>query len=108
MNFKNYGALSIEKRFWSCGGYSVYVYRDDEAICVADYESDGKLDRVYWYKDYAPIELSRAQGYKYWKKYFPECMVYYLPKVLQEAIKKEPVAYGYFTRKDHTVCGYEG
>jgi hypothetical protein len=106
-NFKDYGTLYTEKRVRSFG-YTIDVFSDDELICEANYNTDGKLIHVYWYKDYAIIELSRAQGYKYWRKYFRDRPVYHLPMELQEAIKREPVAFGYFTRKDHTVCGYEG
>lgn len=36
-----------------------------------------------------PVELSRSQGYKYWKRYFPDKPCWALPQILQDAIDKE-------------------
>lgn len=36
-----------------------------------------------------PVELSRAQGYRYWKRHFPDKPCWLLPQILQDAIDKE-------------------
>jgi len=55
-----------------------------------------------------PYELSRAQGFKYWEKHFKGWLYWDLPKALQEAIEKEPTAYGEYTNREGEVIGYIG
>ena len=52
--------------------------------------------------------LSRAQGYKYWKKYFPDRYYYTLPDALAEAIAEPCKSWGYYTDKNGELVGYEG
>ena len=55
-----------------------------------------------------PIELTRAQGYKYWKKHFPNRIVWSLPEALQTAIDRDPTSFGVFRDKNGELVGYEG
>ena len=58
---------------------------------------------------HAPVELTRAKGYKYWGKHFADRACYGLPLVLQEAVEKEPTTHGRFFNKRHDEWwGYEG
>lgn len=52
-------------------------------------------------------ELSRAQGYKYWTKYFKGRYCWDLPEALQRAIEMPCTASGSFIRNGEVV-GYEG
>ena len=55
------------------------------------------------------VELTRAQGYRYWGKHFPNLPCYCLPDALREAINKEPWSCGaYFDRKRGEWVGYSG
>lgn len=46
-----------------------------------------------YFKNTSEIRLTRAQGYKYWAKYFPDRVYWSLPITLQEAIDSEPRTY---------------
>lgn len=78
-------------------------YRDDQLIGWAE---DGKVARYSTFGTFH--ELSRAQGYKYWKKHFKNRLIWDLPEALQEAINKEPTAYGEYTNREGEVIGYIG
>jgi len=54
------------------------------------------------------IELTRAQGFKYWEKYFPNRTVWELPLPLQEAIDRDCVSFGEFVDKNGELVGYAG
>ena len=55
-----------------------------------------------------PVRLSRAQGFKYWRKYFPGRIWTGLPEALQEALEEPCMTRGvYFTREGEAVA-YEG
>ena len=58
---------------------------------------------------HAPIELTRAKGYRYWGKHFADRACYNLPQALQEAVEKEPTTWGSFFNKRHNEWwGYGG
>lgn len=52
--------------------------------------------------------LTRAKGYRYWEKHFPERYCWSLPEMLQEALDMEPASRGWFIDRNGEVCGYEG
>lgn len=56
----------------------------------------------------APIELTRAQGFRYWKRHFPERTCYDLPALLEEATNAEPRSFGTFFTRDGEEVGYIG
>lgn len=79
-------------------------YRKDDVLI--GWSDNGEVTR---YKvTTVPYELSRAQGYKYWERYFPNRLVWDLPEALQEAIEKEPTAYGEYTNRNGETIGYIG
>ena len=86
----------------------------DESI-VKEFRRDGML--IGWSNNgeitlytirIIPYELSRAQGFKYWTRYFPNRLLWDLPEVLQEAIEKEPTTYGEYTNRNGETVGYIG
>ena len=86
-----------------------------EDATVKDFRRDGVLigeaigEEITRYPTTTiPYELSRAQGYKYWKKHFKNRLIWDLPEALQEAINKEPTAYGEYTNREGEVIGYIG
>ena len=55
------------------------------------------------------VELTRAQGYKYWERYCPNRIDWSLPQPLQDALEREPRTSGvFFDRRRGEWCGYEG
>lgn len=54
------------------------------------------------------IELSRAQGFKYWAKYFHGRYDWELPLPLQDAVNRDCVSFGEFVDKNGELVGYEG
>lgn len=68
---------------------------------------DGILRLIPTY--YAPVELTRAKGFRYWGKHFAGRFDWQLPEALQEAVEKEPATYGSFFNKRHNEWwGYAG
>ena len=56
----------------------------------------------------AGCDISRAQAYKYWEKYFPDKPCWLLPEVLQEALEKPCTARGAYKDRNGEWIGYEG
>ena len=54
------------------------------------------------------IELTRAQGFKYWKRHFSNRSCYTIPEALAQAIERTPKSFGYYFNKYGKLCGYEG
>ena len=52
--------------------------------------------------------LTRAKGFRYWKKHFPTRACYTLPAALQAAIDEPSRSWGTFTNKSGELVGYEG
>ena len=74
------------------GGTHKNYYKDGK-LWGMSYDNKLKLE-PHW-KD--PTDyLTRAQGYKYWRKYFPGRICYTLPEPLQEAIDREPESRGVY------------
>lgn len=55
-----------------------------------------------------PIELTRAQGFRYWERHFPERACYTLPALLEEAVDREPKSFGIFFDRNGEEIGYCG
>lgn len=54
-------------------------------------------------------ELTRAQGFRYWKRHFGHRSYYALPQALQDAIDKPCRSFGqYVSKRDGALIGYEG
>lgn len=68
-------------------GYVITRARRDGVDIAIKYE--GEPWRIYPMHT-EEVELTRAQGFKYWGKYFPLRADYTLPLALQEAIAREP------------------
>lgn len=108
----NYGAISVwtqEATFFQNGYYKNFL-RNGVVIATAHYTPDGKRDRLEWLKTCsAPVELTRAQGFRYWSKYFPDRTCYSLPEVLEEAINKPCTSEGvFYSKKYNELIGYAG
>ena len=58
--------------------------------------------------DCPEIELTRAQGYRYWQKHFPERVCWDLPFALYCAVCQEPRSFGTYTDKNGELVGYAG
>lgn len=50
--------------------------------------------------------LTRAQGFKYWKRHFPNWFYFDLPELLQEAIDRPTERYGTYIDRNGEVVGY--
>lgn len=110
----NYGSLSVEiyeSLFFSTNGsYFKDIYRNGSKIACAHY-TDGKRDWVIWLNKSSsePIELTRAQGFKYWRKHFANRPCYSLPKELAEATDRDFRSSGvFYSKKRGEVIGYMG
>lgn len=58
---------------------------------------------------HTPMELTRAQGFRYWEQHFPNRFCWDLPEVLQMALEKEPTAHGeFFSKRFGDWVYYEG
>ena len=102
------------------GAYTVIVrsgvFWDEEE--TKEFWKDGRCVMIITYdkqKHYYPRPrckyqpLFRSQGYKYWKKYFPNRACYTLPEILQEAIDREPRTEGrFYSEKYGEYIGYIG
>lgn len=88
---------------------TVTYYKNGSCI---GHKAKGKL---HYHKHYIKsvalnsVYLSRAQGFKYWKKYFPNKRYWDLPIALQNAIDEPCHSFGYYISKKHReiIC-YEG
>ena len=68
---------------------------------------DGHISLLPSY--HSKCELTRAQGFRYWEKHFPDRSRYTLPQVLQEAVDKPSHSFGqYVSKQDGALIGYEG
>lgn len=92
------------------GSYGTATFYKDGS-CVA-HRTRGKL---YHHKHFtksigmSTVYLSRAQGFKYWKKYFPNRRYWELPEALQNAIDEPCHSFGYYiSKKDGIIICYEG
>ena len=56
----------------------------------------------------APVEITRAQAYKYWERHFPGRCCYSLPEILQKALEKPCVSHGFFVNHLGEAIGYSG
>jgi len=83
---------------------------------VRDYWKDGQLightiggTTRLLPRNHHKCYLTRAKGFRYWKKHFPERPWYLLPSELADAVEKPPRSFGqYASKKDGALIGYEG
>lgn len=54
------------------------------------------------------VELTRAQGFKYWERHFSDRVCWSLPQPLQAALDREPRTIGEYTDRRGERIGYEG
>lgn len=97
--------MSYTKRTTEClfGGTYTQFFKNAELIATRD---GGKIELIPKYAH--PIELTRAQGFRYWKRHFPERACYSLPALLEEATNAEPRSFGTFFTRDGEKVGYIG
>lgn len=84
--------------FEGFGSYTIF-YKDGKEIATkhspCEWFPKGSFTLQPQYVEaYEP--LTRRQGYRYWKKHFPNQSCYYLPTLLEEAINKECEVSGTF------------
>ena len=110
-SIKVFGALSVKTTvsiFFDDNGFWKDFYRDDEHIACAHYDANGNRDFLDIYHESNPVILTRAKGYRYWKKYFSGRICYSLPEELQIAIDLPCVSEGTFYDANGELCGYNG
>lgn len=106
-----FGALSVKTTtaiFFDDNGYYKDFFRNGKQIAYAHYTAEGKRDYFLYYKESNPVILTRAKGYRYWKKYFSGRICYSLPEELQTAIDLPCVSEGTFYDANGELCGYMG
>ena len=79
-------------------------YKDGELIAS---KIDGQI-RLYHFHGPAYEVLTRAKGYRYWEKHFPDRYCWTRPEPLQEALDMAPASRGVFVDRSGQLCGYEG
>lgn len=90
---------------------SVTYYRNGEQIGFRRFGGELQLDPFYRYRLRGgghPVELTRAQAYRYWSKHFPDEYFFNLPQALQEGLDRKPQSYGYYINRHGEMVGYEG
>jgi len=97
--------MSYTKSTTEClfGGTYTRFFKNGELIATRD---GGKIELIPKYAH--PIELTRAQGFRYWKRHFPERVCYALPALLEEAVDREPSSFGSFFNRNGEEIGYCG
>jgi hypothetical protein len=85
------------------GSWTNY-YKNGKLIAM---RSEGRLELVNIHEPAYDV-LTRAKGYRYWEKHFPDRYCWSLPEMLQEALDMEPASSGYFVDRNGELCGYEG
>lgn len=106
-----YGALSVKTTvalFFDDNGYWKDFYRDGKHIACAHYDANGNRDFLDIYHESNPVILTRAKGYRYWKKYLRNFYYWDLPKEMQIAVDLPCVSSGTFYDKNGELCGYCG
>lgn len=87
-------------------GARLVSYYKNGRLCAFD-NGDGRgIQLVPMAK--SSIELTRAQGYRYWAQHFPGRTCYSLPALLEEAVDREPQSYGSFVTRNGERIGYIG
>lgn len=89
--------------FFEENPFTVY-YKNGEAIAIKD-ENGLRLEKARG-EQYDP--LTRAKGYRYWEKHFPDQYCWTLPQELQDALDMPPATSGVFIDKNGELMGYEG
>lgn len=93
-----------------------YINLFDDSTPVTDYYKDGELigyrdkNGIHLYGWHGPAHdpLTRAKGYRYWGKHFPDRYCWSLPELLQDALDMAPASRGVFVDRSGRLCGYEG
>ena len=108
---KVFGSLSVKTTaaiFFDDNGYYKDFFRNGKHIAYAHYTAEGKRDYFHYYKESNPVVLTRAKGYRYWEKYFPNRYFWSLPEELQFAIDLPCGSSGVFYDANGELCGYSG
>ena len=95
--------VTYKDNLFLTGSYTEFK-RNGELVAQA-WNGKIEMNSKAWNK---ATKLSRAQGYKYWKRYFPNRLCWDLPEALQEAIESEATTYGTYTNRHGEIIGYEG
>lgn len=103
-SYKTIGRYTIEERTCLFNGYYRAYHKKGYEVARFTLQEGLRLRK----RTATTCELSRAQAYRYWSKYFPSCAVFNLPQVLQVAIDKPCAAHGTYTTKDGKHIEYEG
>ena len=80
-------------------------YKNGKLIATRD--GNGKIELLHHHGS-AYDALTRAKGYRYWWKHFPDRYCWSLPQDLQDALDMAPATRGYFVDRNGHLCGYEG
>ena len=96
-------SVRVSEDLFSEGNFWRYYYRDGRL-----YGESGCYGLRLFPAPVSKVELTRAQGYRYWAKHFPDRACYTLPEALQEAIDRPPVSSGYYVDHSGELVGYEG
>lgn len=105
-NYTYIGSYTIERfvNIFTDEPVSIFYHKGVE-IAV---RTDGVWNR-YKPDIKAGCEWTRAKGFRYWKKYYPDRRYDDLPEELQRAIDMKPRAWGRYTsKKDGAYIGFEG
>lgn len=108
---KVFGALSVKTTvsiFFDDNGYYKDFSRNGRQIAFAHYDENGKRDFFHYRKESNPVVLTRAKGFRYWRKHFSGRNSYTLPEELQDAINLPCVSEGTFYDANGELCGYFG
>lgn len=99
-----YRIVETQDLFFGSGVHREY-YKEGRLIAVSNCDGIRYFGSVV----VSGCDLSRAQGYRYWEKYFSGCIDISLPAPLQVALDKPCVSYGeYYDKKTGELIGWEG
>jgi hypothetical protein len=87
-------------------GQVTLFYKDGEII--ASRQGESAPIRLYQRGSLRQVSLTRAQGFRYWGKHFPDRACYTLPALLEEAVAKESASFGTFVNRRGEEVAYEG
>ena len=91
------------KETCSLFGATTSFYKDGHIVAR---KRDGVLRLCHSAQE--PVEITRAQGFRYWGRHFPLRACWDLPEALAAAVGKDCRSFGTYVRKDGEVVGYAG
>lgn len=104
---KTIGAYTIKRYpslFEGIRDYTEY-WKEDKLIATKWQDEGWQMHHI---SEEIYDTLTRAKGYRYWWKHFPDRYCWSLPQELQDALDMAPATRGYFVDRNGQLCGYEG